>query len=144
MPVGDPRQRADVLVNHQDRLPGLFQTRQTLPDFFADERRKTLGRLIENEQSGIGHQRAADGEHLLLAARELVAAIAYPLAEARKDAEDAFKRPFAPPVDPGPRSAAHTVSRWSRTRPLCAFPKVAKYKGSGSTDDAASFTCALP
>ena len=31
-----------------------------------------------------------------------------------------------------------------RTRPLCAFPKVAKYKGSGSTDDAASFTCALP
>jgi feruloyl esterase len=31
-----------------------------------------------------------------------------------------------------------------RTRPLCAFPKVAKYKGSGSTDDASSFTCALP
>jgi feruloyl esterase len=31
-----------------------------------------------------------------------------------------------------------------RTRPLCAFPKVAKYKGSGSTDDAANFTCALP
>jgi feruloyl esterase len=28
-----------------------------------------------------------------------------------------------------------------RTRPLCAYPEVAKYKGSGSTDDAANFTC---
>jgi feruloyl esterase len=28
-----------------------------------------------------------------------------------------------------------------RTRPLCAYPQVAAYKGSGSTDDAASFTC---
>jgi hypothetical protein len=29
-----------------------------------------------------------------------------------------------------------------RSRPLCAYPQVAKYKGSGSIDDAASFTCA--
>src|SRR5688572_14272017 len=28
-----------------------------------------------------------------------------------------------------------------RSRPLCAYPLVAKYKGSGSTDQAASFTC---
>jgi len=28
-----------------------------------------------------------------------------------------------------------------RTRPLCAWPKVATYKGSGSTDDEASFSC---
>jgi len=28
-----------------------------------------------------------------------------------------------------------------RTRPLCQFPMVAKYKGTGSTDDAANFTC---
>jgi feruloyl esterase len=27
------------------------------------------------------------------------------------------------------------------TRPLCVFPKIAKYKGSGSTSDAANFTC---
>jgi len=31
-----------------------------------------------------------------------------------------------------------------RTRPLCVYPKVAKYKGTGSIDDAANFTCALP
>ena len=29
-----------------------------------------------------------------------------------------------------------------RTRPLCPYPQVAKYKGSGSIDDAANFTCA--
>jgi feruloyl esterase len=28
-----------------------------------------------------------------------------------------------------------------RTRPLCAYPTVATYKGTGSTDDAANFTC---
>lgn len=30
----------------------------------------------------------------------------------------------------------------TRSRPLCQFPLVAKYKGSGSTDDAANFSCA--
>jgi feruloyl esterase len=29
-----------------------------------------------------------------------------------------------------------------RTRPLCPYPQVAKYSGTGSIDDAASFTCA--
>lgn len=30
------------------------------------------------------------------------------------------------------------------TRPLCAYPQVVRYSGSGDTDDAASFTCAAP
>jgi len=29
-----------------------------------------------------------------------------------------------------------------RTRPLCAFPLVARYRGSGSTDSDSSFECA--
>jgi feruloyl esterase len=37
----------------------------------------------------------------------------------------------------GPAPKAKLV----RTRPLCAWPKVAHYKGSGSTDDAANFAC---
>jgi feruloyl esterase len=28
-----------------------------------------------------------------------------------------------------------------RTRPLCPYPQVATYKGSGSTDEASSFVC---
>ena len=31
-----------------------------------------------------------------------------------------------------------------RTRPLCAYPLTARYKGTGSTDDAANFVCAKP
>ena len=32
---------------------------------------------------------------------------------------------------------------WSagRTRPLCVYPKVARYKGSGDVESAASFEC---
>ncbi len=32
----------------------------------------------------------------------------------------------------------------TRTRPLCPYPEVARYKGSGSTDEAANFACQLP
>ena len=32
----------------------------------------------------------------------------------------------------------------TRTRPLCAYPKVAVYSGRGSTDDAANFACRAP
>jgi feruloyl esterase len=31
-----------------------------------------------------------------------------------------------------------------RTRPLCPYPQVATYKGTGSTDDAANFSCSTP
>ena len=31
-----------------------------------------------------------------------------------------------------------------RTRPVCAYPQVAAYKGSGSVDDAANFVCKSP
>ncbi len=31
-----------------------------------------------------------------------------------------------------------------RTRPLCPYPQVAEYKGTGSTEDAASFVCKTP
>jgi feruloyl esterase len=31
-----------------------------------------------------------------------------------------------------------------RTRPLCPYPQEALYKGTGSTDDAANFVCAVP
>ena len=41
--------------------------------------------------------------------------------------------------------ASHkTGGQVDRTRPLCPYPQVAKYKGSGSTDDAANFVCTQP
>ena len=32
----------------------------------------------------------------------------------------------------------------TRSRPLCPYPQVARYKGNGSIDDAANFSCAAP
>ncbi len=32
----------------------------------------------------------------------------------------------------------------TRSRPLCPYPQVARYRGQGSTDDAASFECRMP
>jgi feruloyl esterase len=31
-----------------------------------------------------------------------------------------------------------------RTRPLCPYPRVARYSGRGSTDDARNFACVKP
>jgi feruloyl esterase len=38
----------------------------------------------------------------------------------------------------------HGAPQVLMTRPLCAYPKVAKYSGSGDTNDAANFTCVAP
>lgn len=39
------------------------------------------------------------------------------------------------------RQGGDPKSPVTRTRPLCPYPQVARYKGTGSTDDAANFTC---
>ena len=31
-----------------------------------------------------------------------------------------------------------------RTRPLCPYPQIVRYKGSGSINDASNFVCAAP
>jgi feruloyl esterase len=46
----------------------------------------------------------------------------------------------APDAIPAARTRNGAVDR---TRPLCPFPQQAVYKGTGSTDDAANFTCAV-
>jgi feruloyl esterase len=38
-------------------------------------------------------------------------------------------------------ASRYTDDKQDRTRPLCPYPQVAAYKGSGSTDDAANFVC---
>ena len=41
--------------------------------------------------------------------------------------------------------ASHSTNgKVDRTRPLCPYPQVAKYKGTGSIDAAANFVCAAP
>ncbi len=41
--------------------------------------------------------------------------------------------------------AAHlTAGKVDRTRPLCPYPQVARYKGTGSIDEAENFACRMP
>ncbi len=48
-------------------------------------------------------------------------------------------------IAPDRITASRTLSGGAlQTRPLCPYPAVAKYTGSGSTDDAANFVCAAP
>lgn len=54
--------------------------------------------------------------------------------------DDWVARGRAPGRIPASRIEAGKVVR---TRPLCAYPEVARYKGAGSTDDAANFSCAV-
>jgi feruloyl esterase len=42
------------------------------------------------------------------------------------------------------KTGANPASGVLRTRPLCPYPQVARWTGTGSTDDAANFTCAAP
>lgn len=42
------------------------------------------------------------------------------------------------------KTGANPESGVARTRPLCPYPQVARYKGSGGADEASNFTCALP
>jgi feruloyl esterase len=41
------------------------------------------------------------------------------------------------------RQGANPQAPASRTRPLCPYPQVARYKGSGSTDEVANFNCVM-
>jgi len=42
-------------------------------------------------------------------------------------------------------ATANPASPWpDRTRPLCAFPEQARYRGEGDVDDAANFVCSTP
>src|SRR5215470_1667968 len=76
MPVRDARERLEVLVDDEDRQARCLEALDCAVDLDAHERREPLGRLVEDEELRVGHERAADREHLLLAARELAAEVA--------------------------------------------------------------------
>ena len=89
-----PRDGADVLVDQQDRLAGRAQFCETAPDLVADQRRQAFGRFVEDQQARICHQRAADRQHLLLAAGKQIRHAARAFGEPRKQRPDPFERPW--------------------------------------------------
>ena len=93
---GDRRRDPDVLLDDEDRHVGfLAETQQHLLDLRHDHRRKTLGRLVHDQELRIRHQRARNRQHLLLAAGELRAAVVATLGQAGEGVVDALGGPGA-------------------------------------------------
>ena len=59
-----------VLLDDEDRGSAALERGEDLEDHRHDLRRKPGARFVEHQQLRFGHQRAADREHLLFAARE--------------------------------------------------------------------------
>jgi feruloyl esterase len=75
---------------------------------------------------GMGHCRGGEGPNIF-------------------DTVDAIERWVEEGKAPDRMIASHnTDGRVDRTRPLCPYPQVARYKGTGSTDEAANFSCKAP
>src|SRR3954452_7095795 len=89
-PVGDAQHLLRVLL-HQDRGHDLVadDAPQRPQQFLDQDRSQPLQRLIQQHNARIEDQGAADREHLLFAARELVAEVAAALLQAREQLVDA-------------------------------------------------------
>ena len=72
-----------------------LETLQSGEQLIDDDGRQALQRFVEQQKARIAHQRAADGEHLLFAAGELIAAALAPAGEGGEEIIDARQRPFA-------------------------------------------------
>ena len=85
VPIGDAQEGVEIFINKQDRESGGLELLEAGPDFGADERGETLGGLVKDEQAGVGHEGASNGEHLLLSSGKLVAHVLHPLGQSRKE-----------------------------------------------------------
>ena len=87
---------ADILLDDEDAdIAFLAEIQQDLLDLLDNDRSESLGRFVHDEQMRVEQQRARNRQHLLLAAGQLIAAIAAPLGEPRKRFVDARNRPLA-------------------------------------------------
>src|SRR5260221_7675594 len=90
MPLGDAHQGAQILFDDQDSQAQGLQALDRAVNLDAYEPRQALAGLVDDEHPRIGHERAPDGEHLLLAAGELAAEVSAPFGELGKEREYAL------------------------------------------------------
>jgi hypothetical protein len=95
--VGDVDGHTEVLLDQQHRDVALGGERlQHGHDLLHDDRGQPLGGLVHDQELRVEQQRAGDGQHLLLAPRQLGAAVGPALGQAREGLVDALDRPRAP------------------------------------------------
>src|SRR5579883_2577876 len=83
-----------VLLDKKERQPiGVAEALDGAHQLLDDDGGQAFRWLVHQDQRGVAHERPADRQHLLLAARELIAAMAGPGAQMRKEREDSVDRP---------------------------------------------------
>ena len=108
LPVGHPQRQVVIFLLHQQQRQPLRLQREQIDRSRARSAEPGPRGLVEQDQAAVGEQGAADGEHLLLAARELAARCCSALAQAREEAVNTRSSVHAL----GPRRPA---ARFSRT-----------------------------
>src|SRR5690606_10873239 len=83
-PIGDLQGLAHVLLNQEDRGPGLVQLLDQAEDLLDKVRRQAQRRLVQDEEARMGHERPGDDELLLLTAGQRAARLMQSLAEDRE------------------------------------------------------------
>src|SRR5215218_10236765 len=98
-PVGELLREIEILLDQDDgHLAALAQIGDGAADVLDDRGLDAFGRLVEDEELRAHDERAADGELLLLAAREVAAAPAQHLGKHREEREHVVRNGV-----PGPR-----------------------------------------
>src|SRR5438876_2374483 len=88
--VGDIERHGGVLLDQEHGQAALFAQPADDPEDLLDEPRRQAERgLVEQNHLGLGHQRPADHQHLLLAARKITRGLVAALPQRRKDVVDA-------------------------------------------------------
>src|SRR6266571_1868246 len=110
--IGASRERAgeiQILLDEDHRHPESgVDPEELLEDLVDDRGLDTLGRLVEQQELRVAHERASDGEDLLLAPREATASLPETLAQPREDPQQLLEARFvSPPESPHPEIFAH-------------------------------------
>src|SRR5712692_4776077 len=69
-PIGQPRRKLEILLREHDGQALPLERGDLLAEGLDDDGGQPLRRLVEEEDARTAHERARDGEHLLLPARE--------------------------------------------------------------------------
>src|SRR5262249_60758546 len=90
----------DVLFDQKQRDAFPIDAPDQREQLLDEPRREAERWLVEDEQFWVGHQGAADRQHLLLAARERAGALGPPLGQPRKNRKYPVARPLPPHAAP--------------------------------------------
>ena len=86
--VGGFKRCAGVLLDQQDRDAKLAQSHHDTEDFTHNQRREAKAWLVEQQEARLGHQRAAERQHLTLAAGQRAGKLIASFGKTRKACVD--------------------------------------------------------